>query len=116
VKLQVKGYNELIALDDKQLAQIKRSYKYIGSQYAGATQEMQNQLVEMNYKIKELEHEIVVLKATHKSEMLEKEILTQQDKNENQLLRMQMENAGTVYGLEKQNYELRIQLMSKDYK
>ena len=41
------GYNELVALDDKQFANIKKLYRRIGDEFAGATRGLQNEIIEL---------------------------------------------------------------------
>ena len=113
IRLSVEGHNELIVLNDKQLAQIKKQYKFIGTQFAGATQEMQNQIADLKDKIKEFENEIANIKVSHKNELLEKDLIIQQEMNETKILKMQIENAQTISGLERQNYTLQIQILTK---
>ena len=40
--LNVAGYNELIILNEKEYEYIKKCYRRIGNDYAGATAELQN--------------------------------------------------------------------------
>lgn len=112
-KLSIDGYNELIILNEKEHTQIKKQYKYIGNEYAGATQELQSQITELKDKIKDFENEIVNLKMSHKSELLEKDIKINQETSEKQLLKMQLDTSQIIYNLEKQNYTLQIQMLSK---
>ena len=112
-KLSIDGYNELIILNEKEHTQIKKQYKYIGNEYAGATQELQSQIIELKDKIKDFENEIVNLKMSHKSELLEKDIKINQETTEKQLLKMQLDTNQIIYNLEKQNYTLQIQMLSK---
>jgi hypothetical protein len=76
------GYNELVALDDKQFANIKKLYRRIGDEFAGATRGLQNEIIELKDGIKEHENEIARLKITiqHKDELLKhKDELHQKD-------------------------------------
>ena len=82
VKKTEHGYNELVALDDKQFANIKKLYRRIGDEFAGATRGLQNQIIELKDRIKEHENEIARLKMTiqHKDELLKhKDELHQKD-------------------------------------
>jgi hypothetical protein len=96
--LNISGYNELIILNDKEFEYIKKCYRRIGNEYAGATVELQNKIAELEKKIEELV-------ALHKYEILEKnmeiqkkdmEIQDEKHKNkyhelENQYLKLQIE-------------------------
>ena len=117
-KLCVEGYNELIVLNDAELVQIKKQYKYIGKEFAGATQELQEQIVVLKDRIKEYENELVNIKIIHKSELLEKDIIIyqernekEQERNENSIMKIKMDNNTTIFNLEKQI--LQMQLTSK---
>jgi hypothetical protein len=74
-KLSVEGYNELIVLNEKEHGQIKKYYKHIGTECAGATLELQTQIIELKDKIKELEHDIINSVLSHKNELMEKDML-----------------------------------------
>ena len=50
---------------------------------------------------------------SHKSELLEKDIKINQETTEKQLLKMQLDSSQIIYNLEKQNYTLQIQMLSK---
>jgi hypothetical protein len=62
VKKTTQGFNELIVLDDKQFANMKKMYRRIGDDFAGATLGLQKQIAELKDRIKEYENEIVRLK------------------------------------------------------
>ena len=81
-KLNVEGFNELIVLNAKELAFVKKQYSYLGNNYAGATAELQKQIVELKNKIKDLENEITIIKLTNDLEL-------QKERNENQSLKSQ---------------------------
>lgn len=76
VKKTEHGYNELVALDEKQFANIKKLYRRIGDEFAGATRGLQNQIIELKDRIKEHENEIARLKMTiqHKDELHQKDV------------------------------------------
>lgn len=62
VKKTTQGFNELIVLDDKQFANMKKMYRRIGDDFAGATLGLQKQIAELKDRIKDYENEIVRLK------------------------------------------------------
>jgi hypothetical protein len=113
VRLTAKGYRELVVLNKSQLNIVKREYTYIGKKYAGATEEIQRQLTETKNALKDSENEVAYLKVSHKNELLEKDLIIQQEANELKLLKIQMEHDQHVFGLEKQNSALQIQLLTK---
>jgi hypothetical protein len=62
VKKTTQGFNELIVLDDKQFANMKKMYRRIGDDFAGATLGLQKQITELKDRIKDYENEIMRLK------------------------------------------------------
>ena len=62
VKKTTQGKNELIVLDDKQFANMKKTYGRIGLEFAGATLGLQKQIAELKDRIKDYENEIVRVK------------------------------------------------------
>jgi hypothetical protein len=62
VKKTTQGFNELIVLDDKQFANMKKMYRRIGDDFAGATLGLQKQIAELKDRIKDYENEIMRLK------------------------------------------------------
>ena len=76
VKKTEHGYNELVALDDKQFANIKKLYRRIGDEFAGATRGLQNQIIELKDRMKEYENENARLKTTiqHMDELHQKDV------------------------------------------
>ena len=62
VKKTTQGKNELIVLDDKQFANMKKMYGRIGLEFAGATLGLQKQIAELKDRIKDYENELMRLK------------------------------------------------------
>ena len=62
IQKTTQGFNELIVLDDKQFANVKKLYRRIGDDFAGATLGLQKQIAELKDRIKDYENEIVRLK------------------------------------------------------
>ena len=91
------GYNELVALDDKQFANIKKLYRRIGEEFAGATRGLQNEIIELKDRIKEHENDNARLKITiqHKDALHEKEV--QWYKKDGELKDMVIENLKLKY-------------------
>jgi hypothetical protein len=50
---------DLVALNDRELAQTFKQYKYIGNQFMGSTQETHNEIAVLKNKIIENEHIIL---------------------------------------------------------
>lgn len=86
--LKTEGFNELIILNKEEYKYIEKYYKRIGTEYAGATIELQN-------KIKDLE-------MTHKNDLLEKELIIQKMTYENNTLKKQLETNEIIYNLKLQ--------------
>jgi hypothetical protein len=84
-------------LDEKQFANIKKLYRRIGEEFAGATRGLQNQIIELKDGIKEHENVIARLKITiqHKDELHEKEV--QWYKKDGELKDMVIENLKLKY-------------------
>jgi len=112
-KLNVEGYKELIVLNEKEHIQIKKYYKHIGIECAGATAELQSQIIELKEKIKDFENEIINIKVHHKNELLEKDMIIHREINEKHILQIQLDHTQAITNLEKQNYTLQIQLLTK---
>ncbi len=134
-KLSVEGYNELIVLNEKEHGQIKKYYKHIGTECAGATLELQSQIIELKDKIKELEHDIInsvlthknelmekdmfLLKtihekdASHKNEFIEKDTLLLKTIHEKDALQFRLETEKILSNLKEANLNLQLKLLSK---
>jgi hypothetical protein len=104
--LNVAGYNELIILNEKEYEYIKKCYRRIGNEYAGATAELQNKIVELEKKIEDLV-------ALHKYEMYEKEMEIQNEKHKNKVLEKQIETDKKYHELEKQYLKLQFETLKK---
>ena len=76
VKKTTQGFNELIVLDDKQFANMKKLYRRIGDDFAGATLGLQKQITELKDRIKDYENEVVRLKLVieYKDSLHEKDV------------------------------------------
>ena len=88
--LEVDGYNELVVLDEKELLQIKKQFRYIGNDYAGATAELQRKIKELEEENRELKRDIV-----------EKDLRYEMLFRDNQYQK-------NIFDLERQNYELKL--------
>lgn len=86
MSLNVSDRNELVVLDNVKLEQVKKDYAQTGREYAGATEEMQQQ-------IQNLKLEIQTIQLVHANEKLETELRTNK----------------IIYELEKEKYELQLQ-------
>jgi hypothetical protein len=100
------GYNELVALDDKQFANIKKLYRRIGEEFAGATRGLQNEIIELKERMKEHENDNARLKITiqHKDELHEKEV--QWYKKDGELKDMVIENKDMMIENLKLKYQI----------
>ena len=90
--LFVENRKELIVLNTKELETVKKEFKHIGNDYAGNTQELQNQIQELTIKQEkqELQHRLEIQELQHKNkdmqnnyemELLKKDMLIQQQKS-----------------------------------
>ncbi len=93
--IDVQGKNELVVLNQKQLDRVKKEYTRTGREYAGATQVLQEEIANLKQEILKVKHQLEL-------QCLETEkYKTLVDTNDH------------IYQLEKKNYELQIQLLSK---
>lgn len=106
-KLHVDGYKELIVLNQKELDFVKKQYSYLGTIYAGATAELQKQIVELKDKIKELENELTHNKLAHDNAL-------QKEKYEKQFLQFQLDNTTNFANLREEKYLLQIKLLEQN--
>lgn len=86
MSLNVSDRNELVVLDNVKLEQVKKDYARTGKEYAGATEEMQQQ-------IQNLKLEIQTIQLVYANEKLETELRTNK----------------IIHQLEKEKYELQLQ-------
>jgi len=101
--LVVDGCRELIALDEKEHAYIKKQYYYIGRDCAGATAELQHKIKELEIDNRELKHQL-----EKKDDELEKKDLRYQ------LLFQENQNNKIVFDLKEKlwNRETRNEILS----
>ena len=69
IKKTTQGFNELIILDDKQFANIKKLYRRIGDEFAGATLGLQKQIKEYENELMRLKLEIEYKDNLHKKDI-----------------------------------------------
>lgn len=98
--LKTVGYNELIVLDQTEHDMVKRYYRKIGCDYAGATAELQKEVVSLKEQIRELEHKNELQREQMEKKMMEKDYMLERVKT-------QLENTVTIY-------ELKLQLSIKN--
>lgn len=96
--LKTEGYNELIVLDHAEHDMVKKYYRKIGCDYAGATAELQKQVIELKDQIRELEHKHEIQREQMEKKMMEKNHLLER-------VQTQLANTVTIY-------ELKLQLAS----
>jgi len=97
--LKVEGFNELIVLNKDEYKHIEKYYKRIGNEFAGATAELQKEVIDLKDKIRTLE-------MTHKNDLLEKDLIIQKITHENNTLKTQIETNDIIY-------KLKLELASK---
>jgi hypothetical protein len=92
VENQQQNRKELVVLNTKELETVKKEFRHIGNDYAGNTQELQKQILDLNTKIEkqelqhkiekqELHHKIKDMQNMHEIEILKKEMIIQQQKS-----------------------------------
>lgn len=97
--LKTDGYNELIVLDHTEHDMVKKYYRKIGSDYAGATAELQKEVLALKDQIRELEHKNDIQKEQMEKKMMEKDYMLERVKT-------QLETTVTIY-------ELKLQLSNR---
>ena len=104
-----KGRNELVALNKDEIHIMKEQYGYIGSQFAGVTEELQKQITKLKHEIDTLnsKHEIELLNLNSKHEI---EVLNLKSKYEIELLK----NEKIIGKLESDNRYKDLELSMKD--
>ena len=100
--LKTDGYNELIVLDSTEHGMVKKYYSKIGSDYAGATAELQKEVLTLKDKIRELEYKNDIQREQMEKKMMEKDYMLERVKT-------QLETTVTIY-------ELKIQLLNRTEK
>lgn len=94
-QLKTDGYNELIVLDHSEHDMVKKYYRKIGSDYAGATAELQKEVLALKDQIRELEHKNELQQEQMEKKMMEKDYMLERVKT-------QLENTITIYELKLQ--------------
>jgi hypothetical protein len=89
--LKTDGHNELIVLDPSEHEMVKKYYSKIGSEYAGATAEMQREVLALKERIKEMEHEREVAREQTERKLAEKDYLLERERSEKLLEREKSE-------------------------
>jgi hypothetical protein len=97
--LKTDGYNELIVLDSTEHVMVKKYYSKIGSDYAGATAELQKEVLTLKDKIRELEYKNDIQREQMEKKMMEKDYMLERVKT-------QLETTVTIY-------ELKLQLLNR---
>ena len=69
IKKTIQGFNELIILDDKQFANMKKLYRRIGDEFAGATLGLQKQIKEYENELMRLKLEMQYKDDLHKKDI-----------------------------------------------
>ena len=106
MRIMVPGRNELVVLNKKQFERIIKDYARTGNEYAGATQEMQLESAKLKQEIKDLMNEMQNKKLEYDLELIK---VT----NENKRLQTLVETTKQIHALEKNNYELQLQLLQR---
>ena len=108
--LKTDGYNELVVLDHTEYEMVKKYYRKIGSDYAGATAELQKEVLVLKDRIKEIEHQRELERAQTERKFAEKDHLIEREKAEKLLERERLEMVRAQMTSDKIIYNLQIQL------
>ena len=96
-KLTIEGECDLMGLNGVELSFVKDYYSFIGVRYAGLSIELQSEIRRLDLKISKLQTEAEVIKLQYENEFLKFQYLTND----------------SITELQKQNYDLHMELHSK---
>jgi len=108
--LKTDGHNELIVLDHSEHEMVKKYYSKIGSEYAGATSELQKEVLVLKDRIKEMEHERDLEREQTERKLVEKDYLLDRERTEKLLERERLETLRTQMAANEMIYNLKLQL------
>ena len=108
--LKTDGHNELIVLDHSEHEMVKKYYSKIGSEYAGATSELQKEVMVLKERIKEMEHERELEREQTERKLTEKDYLLDRERTEKLLERERLETLRTQMATNEMIYNLKLQL------
>jgi hypothetical protein len=108
--LKTDGYNELVVLDHAEHEMVKKYYRKIGSDYAGATAELQKEVLVLKDRIKEMEHERDLEREQTERKLTEKDYLLDRERTEKLLERERLETLRTQMVTNEMIYNLKLQL------
>ena len=108
--LKTDGHNELIVLDQSEHEMVKKYYRKIGSEYAGATSELQKEVLVLKDRIKEMEHERDLEREQTERKLTEKDYLLDRERTEKLLERERLETLRTQMATNEMIYNLKLQL------
>uniref|UniRef100_A0A6C0AGJ0 Bro-N domain-containing protein n=1 Tax=viral metagenome TaxID=1070528 RepID=A0A6C0AGJ0_9ZZZZ len=110
--LKTDGHNELIVLDQSEHEMVKKYYSKIGSEYAGATSELQKEVLILKDRIKEMEHERDLEREQTERKLTEKDYLLDRERTEKLLERERLETLRTQMATNEMIYNLKLQLVN----
>lgn len=108
--LKTEGYNELVVLDHSEHEMVKKYYRKIGSEYAGATAELQKEVLVLKEQIKEMEYKMELLREQTERKLAEKDYLLDREITEKLLERERLETLRTQMATNEMIYNLKLQL------
>ena len=100
--LKTDGYNELVVLDHAEHEMVKKYYRKIGSDYAGATAELQKEVLALKEQIKDMEHQRDLEREQTERKLAEKDYLLEREKNCVETLRTHITTSEIIYNLKLQ--------------
>jgi len=102
LKLKTEGHNELIVMNEKQIAHLKKNYGRIGKEFEGHSTELKEEIVKLKEELKDLSNEL-------KTKELQFKLQLQEEISEKERYKTLSETNERIYKLEIQNRDLQIQ-------
>jgi hypothetical protein len=102
LKLKTEGHNELIVMNEKQIAHLKKNYGRIGKEFEGHSTELKEEIVKLKEELKDLTNEL-------KTKELQFKLQLQEEISEKERYKTLSETNERIYKLEIQNRDLQIQ-------
>ena len=102
LKLKTEGHNELIVMNEKQIAHLKKNYGRIGKEFEGHSTELKEEIVKLKEELKDLANEL-------KTKELQFKLQLQEEISEKERYKTLSETNERIYNLEIKNRDLQIQ-------
>jgi len=106
MNLKTEGHNELIVMNEKQIAHLKKNYGRIGKEYEGHSAQLKEEITKLKEEIKDLANEI-------KNKELQFELQLQKEISEKERYKTLSETNERIYKLEIQCRDLQLQAFNQ---